>query len=76
MATGYSTDVSLTLVLEDGARLRVSHVGPSGLIVCGDCPKVPSGHAILIVSIDGKRKKHPIVLPEGITGPETLTPFF
>jgi hypothetical protein len=74
--TGYSTQVSLTLIVEDGARLKVSHVGPSGLIIVDDCGKIPAGHAELIVSIDGRKRRHPIVLPEGISGPDVFVPFF
>jgi hypothetical protein len=73
--TGYSTDVSLTLVVEDGARLRVSQVGPSGLIIDGNCPRIPSSRATLIVSIDGKEEEHPLFLPEGIPGPDVVVPF-
>ncbi len=73
--TGYSTDVSLTLIYEDGAQLNVSHVGNSGLMITGDCPRLSPGRATLIVSIDGREILHPIVLPEGISRADEFVPF-
>ncbi len=72
---GYSAKVVITLLFGK-RRLSVDQVGHSGLMVRDLDYAVPSGKATLVVSIDGKSKRLPIVLPHGIQRPNEFAKFF
>lgn len=64
---GYSAKVRLQLLVGD-VTLSLSHVGPSGLIVRGECEPVPPGHAELRITVDGKVDARRVFLVDGIPG--------
>ncbi len=74
-ASGYSTQVALTLVV-NGQQLAVSHVGNSGLRIDEPCDPIPATQATLVVSIDDKTEERSIYLPDGVPGPGEFVQFF
>jgi hypothetical protein len=57
---GYSSEVELHLLV-DGRRLEVAQVGKDFLIL-REPAAVPSGHAELIITIDGNEQVHHVIL--------------
>lgn len=62
----FSADVELTLRLSDG-DVRLSHVGPSELIVQQECSPIPPQKATLVVRIDDHIKTTKVRLLDTIT---------
>jgi hypothetical protein len=65
---GYSAKIVLRLLI-NGAKLALSHVGGSGLVVKDDCEPMPAGPAKLIIDVDDSVETRDIFLPHGIPGP-------
>lgn len=57
---GYSADVE-TYLLVDGRKVPVSHVGPDTVILRSD-DFVPSGHAQIVIVIDGREEVYDVIL--------------
>ncbi|WP_442483939.1 hypothetical protein [Aeoliella sp. SH292] len=65
---GYSASVSLRLVV-GGAAIALSHVGPTELVVRGECVSIGPCNGQLQVIVDGQVSSKPVFLPFGISGP-------
>lgn len=72
---GYSAKVSLRLVV-DNTTLQLSHVEPNGLVVMGECEQIPECNGDLIIKIGERETKSAVYLPQGISGPRELVPYF
>jgi hypothetical protein len=57
---GYSAEVQIYLIV-DGRRLPVAQVGKDFLIL-REPADIPSGHAVLNITIDGNEQLHDIIL--------------
>ena len=64
----YSAKVELTLAV-GGETLSLSHVGPSGIVVRGDCRPMPPGSAEIHIKVDDTESIRKVFLPFGIPGP-------
>lgn len=71
----YSSKVVLQLIVA-GRTLSLSHVGPSGLVVRGDCEPMPACDADLVISVDESVTVQRIFLPHGIPGPSEPFAYF
>jgi hypothetical protein len=72
---GYSAKVVLRLLV-NGAKLALSHVGPSGLVIKDDCEPMPSGNATLVIKVDQVTRRRQVYLPHGVPGPRQPVQFF
>jgi hypothetical protein len=72
---GHSAKVVITLIHGE-RRIPVAQVGNSGILVRKLDEPVPPGEAILAIRIDDSKKRHRIVLPDGITEPNRFAKFF
>jgi hypothetical protein len=57
---GYSSEVKIWLLV-DGARFEVAQIGPDTLTLRDDC-EVRSGHAQILIDIDGRREIHDVII--------------
>src|SRR5690606_14904074 len=64
---GYSASVSLRLIV-GGAAISLSHVGPTELVVRGECVSIGPCDGQLQVIVDGQVSSKPVFLPFGIAG--------
>ena len=71
---GYSATVALILVV-NGVRLPLSHLGPSGLIVRDDCLPIPPGDAEILIRVDDSRRRQRVFLPDGVPGGRQMVVF-
>ena len=68
---GYSADVRMQLCI-DGYTFAIGQLGPDFIIL--DQPRdYPPGEAEILLSIDGRVRRWPVQLPDGVTAgkPET-----
>lgn len=63
-------------LITDGRRIPVAQIGNSGLMVRHLESPVPPREAMLCIAIDDNRKRHRIILPNGISAPNTFVDFF
>jgi hypothetical protein len=68
---GYSADVSIRLHC-DGAVYNVAQIGPESLILRG-CDKLPSGHAQIVIMVDGRETLLDVILGRAGKRPAELT---
>ena len=57
---GYSADVSIRLLC-NGIVYDVAQIGPESLILRG-CDSMPSGHARIVIMVDGKENVLDVIL--------------
>jgi len=57
---GYSSEVNIYLVV-DGIQYPVAQVGPESLVL-RESASVRSGHAQLVITVDGKAEFHDVII--------------
>jgi hypothetical protein len=68
---GYSADVRMQLLV-NGRSLRIGQLGPDFLIL-DDLADHPPGRAEIMMSVDGRVRRWPVQLPDGVSAEQPRT---